>query len=226
MVVARTIRIVLAPVAGAILLLLGSALVLELPTAQAVAPPSGSAVLALTAPATTPQVSDADAAATLDQDGATQLTRAEFLRELEGSGLLLSEDGRRLLATRAGLGEPRQLVLAQTAFDRFGIVRNPYFDPLRAAVVRDGQAVADLSTGVILGHRIGSSMFGSTEALSDTELEQLRADAGWSYSSAREAEAARYAKLFGGYIPYFLQTDEAYQAYKEAARSNYLSMAA
>src|SRR3990170_4727031 len=207
-------------VAGGLGLLVGSAVIVGLPAAQAVPPPHDTQAIAL--PASTTVVSIAQVS---EDAAATELTLQGFAGELEGAGLLLSEYGSRILSTRAGLGTPRQLVLSQMAADRFGIVRNPFFDPARVAVVFDGEALADLSTGVITGHRIGSAGFGTTELIAASLLEELRARAGWSITSAREAEAARYAKVFGGYIPFFLQSDEAYAAYKERARANYTALA-
>ena len=202
-------------------MLVGSAVIVGLPAAQAVPPPHDTQAIAF--PASTTVVSVAQVSE--DAAPATELTLQGFAGELEGAGLLLSEEGSRILSTRAGLGTPRQLVLAQMAADRFGIVENPFFDPARVAVVSDGQALADLSTGVITGHRIGSARFGTTEVIAASLLEELRVRAGWSITSAREAEAARYAKVFGGYIPVFLQSDEAYALYKERARANYTALA-
>jgi hypothetical protein len=154
---------------------------------------------------------------------ASQVT-LEFASDLHGAGLRVSASGERLLASSAGIGTARQLVLAQAAADRFGIT-NPFFDPSRAAVIRDGKALVDLSTGVLLGHQIGSGMFGATETIDADLLEQLRNTAGWTITSAREAEAALYRKAFG-YVPAYLQSDEAFAMYKESARLNYVALAA
>jgi hypothetical protein len=148
-----------------------------------------------------------------------------FVDELLASRLFVSANGERVLGVDAGLGSPRQLVLAQRAADRFGVMNNPYFDPRRAAVIRDGQAVVELTTGVILGHEFGSSMFGTTEVIGPEMLEELRENVGWSLTAAREAEAARYERLID-YIPVYLQSDEAFATYNESARSNYLALAA
>ncbi len=226
------VRFVVAPVAGAMLLLAGSAIVVGLPAAHAVAPPGRSVTLASTAPVTRAVIAQVETDTTTPGDPAAVATdpslldRAELVRELEAAGLELSDDERQILSVETGVRTPRQLVLAQTAFDRFGIVRNPFFDPRRAAVVHEGEAVADLSTGVILGHPLGSGLFGSTEVIPAGLLEQLRAQAGWTITAAREAEAATYARIFGGYVPAFLQSDEAYALYKERARSNYSGLAA
>jgi hypothetical protein len=147
-----------------------------------------------------------------------------FVRQLGSAGLLVSASGDAVLSRAAGLGSPRQLVLAQAAADRFGIMRNPFFDPSRAAVIRGGDAVVSLATGVIMGHEIGSAMFGSTEVIGADLLEELRINAGWSLSSARQAEAAAYERIFD-YVPAFLQSDESYETYIEAARANYAAAA-
>ncbi len=155
---------------------------------------------------------------------ASQLTPA-FVRQLTTVGLFVSARGDAVLSRAAGLGSPRQLVLAQAAADRFGITRNSFFDPLRVAVIRNGDAVVDLATGVVLGHEIGSAMFGSTEVIGTDLLEELRNNAGWSLASAREFEAARYERILG-YVPAYLQSDEAYALYTESARANYVTLSA
>ena len=144
----------------------------------------------------------------------------EFVRDLGAAHLLVSASGEAILSRTAGLGSARQLVLAQAAADRFGITNNPFFDPLRVAVIRDGDAIVDLSTGVIMGHEIGSAMFGTTEVIGTDLLEELRSTAGWTLTSAREAMAPHYRRTFG-YVPAFLRSDEAYEAYIESARANY-----
>jgi hypothetical protein len=169
------------------------------------------------------QAADSGEAIPLQRSTALQVT-LEFASDLHGAGLRVSASGERLLASSAGIGTARQLVLAQAAADRFGIT-NPFFDPSRAAVIRDGKALVDLSTGVLLGHQIGSGMFGATETIDADLLEQLRNTAGWTITSAREAEAALYRKAFG-YVPAYLQSDEAFAMYKESARLNYVALAA
>jgi len=148
-----------------------------------------------------------------------------FVADLRAANLDLGFRGDRIVTSTVGSGNARQLVLSQVAVDRFGITKNPFFDPLRAAVIRDGEAVVDLATGVILGHEIGSAMFGATEVIEAELLEQLRSNAGWTISAARRAEAARYERILG-YVPVFLQSDEAYATYKDAARANYETLAA
>ncbi|HEX6331538.1 MAG TPA: hypothetical protein VF129_09680 [Actinomycetota bacterium] len=71
--------------------------------------------------------------------------------------------------------------------------------------------------------RSGRRCSGPTEVVTADLLEELRDRAGWSITTAREAEAATYQKQFG-YVPAFLQTDEAYATYKDRARSNYQTM--
>lgn len=149
---------------------------------------------------------------------------SEFANDLAGAGLRVAASGDRLVARNAGIGTARQLVLAQAAADRFGIT-NPFFDPSRAAVIRNGKALVDLSSGVLLGHRVGSGMFGATEIIEANLLEELRNTAGWTITSAREAEAAMYRRAFG-YVPAYLQSDEAFASYKEGARLNYAALAA
>lgn len=217
------VRWIVAPIAGALMFVTGSAVFAELPTAGAIPPPGRTAELTLT-------VQDdptSDAMTTTDEaTSATHLSLGVFARDLESEALSLSEDGTRLLTTTIGPGTAGQLVLAQLAADRFGIVDNPFFDPMRVAVVRDGEALAALSTGVILGHPIGSPQFGTTEVIPMDLLEGLRARAGWSISAAREAEAQKYAGLLDGYVPAFLRSDEVYGLYLERARSNYATLAA
>jgi hypothetical protein len=157
------------------------------------------------------------------RSAASQVTPG-FVNDLRGAGLRISADGERLLSASAGIGTARQLVLAQAAADRFGIT-NPFFDPSRAAVIRNGKALVDLSSGVLLGHRVGSGMFGATEIIEADLLEELRNTAGWTITSARVAEAAMYQRAFG-YVPAYLQSDEAFASYKEGARLNYVALAA
>jgi hypothetical protein len=148
----------------------------------------------------------------------------EFVRDLGAARLLVSASGEAILSRTAGLGSARQLVLAQAAADRFGIMKNSFFDPSRAAVIRNGDAVVDLATGVVMGHEIGSAMFGSTEVIGMDLLEELRNNVGWSLATARQAEAAMYERTID-YIPVFLQSDEAYKTYIESARANYAAAA-
>lgn len=148
----------------------------------------------------------------------------EFVRDLGAARLLVSASGIAVLSRTAGLGSPRQLVLAQAAADRFGIMKNSFFDPSRVAVIRNGDAVVDLATGVVMGHEIGSAMFGSTEVIGMGLLEELRNNVGWSLPAARQAEAAIYERTID-YIPVFLQSDEAYKTYIESARANYAAAA-
>lgn len=155
---------------------------------------------------------------------AAQLTPG-FVRELGTAGLFVPASGDAVLSRAAGLGSPRQLVLAQAAADRFGITKNSFFDPLRVAVIRNGDAMVSLATGVIMGHEIGSAMFGATEVIAMDLLEELRNNAGWSLSSARQAEAAMYERAID-YVPVFLQSDETYQTYIESARANYVTLSA
>lgn len=56
-------------------------------------------------------------------------------------------------------------------------------------------------------------------------LEDLRHNAGWSIARARALEAAMYQPILG-YIPVYLQSDEAYATYVEGARANYGALAA
>ena len=219
------IRRVAASLIGGLALFTSSALIIGVPAAHAVVPPSESSRLALTEPVAAEQ-DPSEAPAAGEDPVVADLSLEEFARELGAEGLLFSTDGNAILSESAGLGTPPQLVLAQTAADRFGIQKNPFFDPARVAVVRDGRAIADLSTGVILGHPIGSALFGTTEVIPVDLLEELRARAGWSIAEARKAQAARYAKLLGGYVPVAFQSDEAYAAYLEAARANYSALAA
>lgn len=224
MIARSVVRSVVTPLAGGLLLFVGLS-VLAPATAGAVPPPSGASVLV--AQVEEESLEPAVPTAQVEEEApiAADLTRTEFARELSGAGLSLSEAGDAILAEGAGPGSARQLVLAQLAADRFGIVKNPYFDPMRVAVVREGEAIADLATGVLLGHGYGSAMFGRTEVLSMDMLEALRARAGWSITEARKAAAARWARLLDGYVPVAFQSDEAYAAYVEAARANYLSLA-
>jgi hypothetical protein len=157
------------------------------------------------------------------EQAASQLTRG-FVRELGTAGLLVSASGDAVLSRTIGLGSPRQLVLSQAAADRFGIMKNSFFDPSRAAVIRNGDAVVHLATGVVMGHEIGSAMFGSTEVIGMDLLEELRNNVGWSLATARQAEAAIYERTID-YIPVFLQSDEAYKTYIESARANYAAAA-
>lgn len=149
----------------------------------------------------------------------------QFARELEAAHLWTSPGGARLLTSTVGVGSPKQLVLAQDAAVQFGIVENPFFDPLRAAVIRDGEALADLSTGVILGHPIGSPRFGSTEVIPQVLLDELRARVGWTVASARLAQVELFERLIG-YVPVSMRTDEAFAASLERARANYEALAA
>jgi len=157
------------------------------------------------------------------EQAASQPTRG-FVRELGTAGLFVSASGDAVLSRTIGLGSPRQLVLSQAAADRFGIMRNPFFDPSRAAVTRNGDAVVHLATGVVMGHEIGSAMFGSTEVIGMDLLEELRNNVGWSLATARQAEAVIYERTID-YIPVFLQSDEAYKTYIESARANYAAAA-
>jgi hypothetical protein len=220
MIARSVVRWIVRPVAGGLMLFVGLSL-LAPSVAGAVPPPPGAraSVVAQVAP----EEPGASAQAGEEGSTATDLTRRDLARELAAAGLSMSRDA--ILSESAGSGSPRQLVLAQMAADRFGIVKNPFFDPARVAVVRDGEAIADLATGVILGHRYGSAMFGRTEVIPTELLEALRARAGWNISDARRAEAARWARLLDGYVPVAFQTDEAYAAYVEAARANYLALA-
>lgn len=226
MIIRSSVRRIVGPVAGGLIVSVGVS-VLTPSVAGAVPPPSGAGASLIAQVEQDPSDGVASTARIGQEDPlAADLTLEDLARELEAAGLLVSTDGSAILSTQAGPGSARQLVLAQMAADRFGIVDNPFFDPSRVAVVREGKAIADLATGVILGHRYGSAMFGRTEVIPMDQLEALRSRAGWSIRSARRAEAARWAKLLDGYVPVAFQTDGAYAAYIEGARANYLSLAA
>jgi len=187
--------------------------------------PSEDVVSAEAQPSSQVGVSDPQSSEAMSGDGqtASRLTPG-FVRQLGTAGLLVSTSGDAVLSPTVGLGSPRQLVLAQAAADRFGIMKNSFFDPSRAAVIRNGDAVVHLATGVVMGHEIGSAMFGSTEVIGMDLLEELRNNVGWSLHAARQAEAAIYERTID-YIPVFLQSDEAYKTYIESARANYAAAA-
>jgi hypothetical protein len=148
----------------------------------------------------------------------------EFVDALRGAGLVVSAGGDRILTHGAGAGTARQLALSQAAADRFGIMKNPFVDPSRVAAIRNGRSIVDLSTGVIMGHEIVSSMFGTTEVVPMDVLEELRGNVGWSITADRELLAATYDRVFG-YVPVYLQSDAVYAQYVESARANYETQA-
>jgi hypothetical protein len=184
----------------------------------------GAQVIAAQAPSA-PVVLGGSQPRTMSEPPSVSQPTAEFVHELRMAGLLVSASGARIVAEGAGLGTARQLLLSQMAADQFGIAENPFFDPMRVAVIRNGQAIVDLATGVVMSHEIGWSMFGTTEVIGMDLLEELRSDVGWSITAVREAEAAAYEKTLG-YVPAYLQSDEAYALYKERARANYEALAA
>lgn len=140
-------------------------------------------------------------------------------KKLDKMGLkvVFTDGGWALVGDTRGTGTDVQLALAQRLANQFGVLRNDWFDPTRA--VYHGGNMYELGAGSGLNHG------GSTNVLSDTELANARARAGWTvedaYQQAMDALPAWERNMNGGKGPSSMWTLEAYQASLTGARENY-----
>lgn len=125
----------------------------------------------------------------------------------------------RVLSQGMGQGNPEQLALSQLLSNRFGVDRNPFFDPNRA--FNRGGDLYGLDTGA------GLNNGGSANVAGDNMLNRAREQAGWTPEQAMADQLARTPSWEltpgnpAGSLGATLTDPELYQRSIDAGRANY-----